>query len=563
LKTIWKTIIWLSKKLRRKFLLQFFLLIFIGVFVSLINVSFSIATKYVIDKAQKGNLNGFWVGAIIFAALLLANVILRAVDSILSARFTTSVENVLRRELFENLTRSDWSAFLKYHSDDFLTRLTSDVSVVAQGITGTLPDMVALGANILAAMAVLLFYSPMLAVFAFVLGPAGVLFSRIWGREIKQYHLKIQESESGIRENLHESLQNMLIVKAFRLEERSAERVNGLQKEKLINTIHRAWAGTFANIVLSVSYYTGYCLAFFWGAFQIAVTRGAFSFGTFSAFLQLVGQVQGPFSALASSIPQLIQSYASAGRLMEIDAIPQETAGSEPVRLSEAGLRFANVNFAYRPQQPILNGASFEVKPGEISAVTGPSGEGKTTMAHLMLCLLKPELGSISFIDGSGGTLTDANPRVNIAYVPQGNTLFSGTISDNLRLGAPGATNEEMEEALRAACAWKFVRELPEGLETTLGEHGIGLSEGQAQRIAIARAFIKKSPVLILDEATSALDGDTEFEVLSHVNEMGRTCIIITHRMSALSVCNRVYRISEGKITDTAQNPVEEDIVTA
>lgn len=528
-------------------------IVLFGVLLSLNNVALSVMIKILIDFAQKGRTNDLPHYIVLFAFLLLFQACVNSVQSIQQSRLSVSLSNHFREKIYDNLSKSDWQSFCKFHSDDIMTRLTSDIDLVASTITNTIPNIISLTVNIIAAMAVLLTYEPMLAVFAFLLGPAGVLFSKVWGKRIKKYHKRFQESEGFSREFLHENLQNMLIVKSFNLESYSKNHLKELHEKKLFYATRRATTSAWANMALYASYAAGYCLALCWGAYRIAESHGTFSFGTFSAFLQLVNQIQGPFSGLASSVSVLIQYHASSERLMDIDFIQMDSyqaISSNPVSF---GIQLQNVDFAF-DGHVVFQNACCKIMPNSITAIIGYSGEGKTTMLRLILALLHPQNGHVLVTDDINNSKIDVCPstRKLISYVPQGNTLFSGTIRENLLFGCRDATDEKMIETLEAVCAWSFIKLLPDQLDSKIGEHGLSLSEGQAQRISIARALLRKSPLLILDEATSALDIETELNVLQAIKQANRTCILVTHRESPLSICDKILRVRNGTFEEVA-----------
>jgi ABC-type multidrug transport system fused ATPase/permease subunit len=334
------------------------------------------------------------------------------------------------------------------------------------------------------------------------------------------------------------------------MEERSTEKVGDLQKERLLWINKRSKTGAAANTVISLGYWAGYFMAFVWGALKLADKTG--TYGTMTVFLQLVNQIQSPFLGLSYMIPQVISAMASAGRLIELENFNKEVPGEYVDIPPGAGIKLKELSFSYDKEENVLNEASMEAGPGEIVALVGPSGEGKTTVLRLLLALMKPDTGEITCYDTAGHEYqVSSSLRKWFSYVPQGNTLFSGTIAENLRSGYPEANEEEMRNALEAACAWDFVGKLPEGLNTVIGEKAHGLSEGQAQRIAIARAFLRKAPIIILDEATSALNIEIEERLLKNIrsHEKNHTCIMITHRRTSLDICDKVYRIDEGKLT--------------
>jgi ABC-type multidrug transport system, ATPase and permease components len=514
---------------------------------SLSSVALAIISKHMVDNAISGNLKYVFYFIAIFAGIIAVNMLSNAIASIKAVKVQEAFTNGLRQRLFERICGTEWYEVTRYHSGDILTRLTSDVGTVSNGVVNTFPSIISLLFQMIAAFVTLLTYEPYLAVLAFVLGPITIILSRLWGRKLKSLHIKIQESESLYRSFIQESLEKFTILKAFCMERNKVDTLGNYQNDRMNLILSRNKMNVAASTILSAGYWVGYFLAFGWGAIRLA--QKATTFGTLTAFLQLVGQVQQPFVNLAQSLPQVISTVASAGRLMELEELEMEKEGEQVNNKSLVEVIMDGVDFSYNKEDVVLRKASFHMKPCEIFALIGPSGEGKTTIIRLLLALLKPGSGRIVYKDENGIEFqASASTRHLIAYVPQGNTLFSGTIADNLRAGNPEATEEELKDAAIKACAWEFIEKLPEGLDTMLGENGLGLSEGQAQRISIARAILRKVPVLILDEATSALDMELEMRVLEGLKNLqpARTCLVITHRMSALKICSKIVKLKDG-----------------
>ena len=550
MKEIWKNTLWMFRQVSPfKFELISFILIQSVIALSGVGVAF--VSKYMIDSAMAQDWSKTGLVAGIFVILIILKISLNALQKIRTNRCMEQISNTLRLKTFQLLARTEWRAYSRYNSNDLITRMNSDIDTVTDGFVYVLPNVISLAVGIVVAFSSLLMFEPVMAVLVFVLGPAGILFSRFFGRRLKALYLKIQDLESVNRAFLQESLHQMNIVKAFNLERDRSASLGKLQDIRLDVIMKRTRLNAFSSSILSVSYWLGYFLAFGWGVIRLA--QGETSFGTFTAFLQLVGLVQKPVSNMASTSKEFIPIFGSAERLTELEKLQTEDESVETVKLERAGIFIDQVRFAYEQEKYVLNQASVEIEPGEIIAVMGSSGEGKTTLTRLLLALLYPVGGHIYFTDGRGSKY-EAGPATRrlISYVPQGHTLFSGTVADNLRTAEREASDEELKAALAAAGALDFVLEMPEQINTLIGENSLGLSEGQAQRLAIARALLRKAPVLLLDEATSALDLRSETKVLEGIKMMKpqRTCLVITHRLTALRYCDRVILVEDGRIRE-------------
>lgn len=532
----------------RPFLFSISLTLIIETLLSIASVSMALISKNLIDGATSKQRNLIITYAILFIIIIVGQVALEAILTLIRARNTEAISNKMRQNIFNHLTRKEWVEFSKYHSGDILTRMTSDVSNITSVFVSTIPDIVSLGVSLIAAFITLLYFEPYLAIVAFVLGPISLVASRLYAGKLKKLNLKIQQSESSNRSFLHEVIQNMTIIKTFCHEKISDKQIGKLQGERLNLVMQRSKLSMAANAILSLSYWVGYLVAFGWGV--LGLFKGSTTFGTLTAFIQLISKIQGPFIDLAYSVPQVISAIASTERIMEFENLENEIISSKIPDLNNVGIEFDNVSFSYDVDKVILKNISTKICAGEIIGIAGPSGEGKTTFIRLILSLLRPSVGKIYMTSAKEKFEIDSASRKLISYVPQGNTLFSGSIVENLRFGCAYASEQEIKEALRLACAWNFVEKLQNGLNTIIGERGVGLSEGQAQRLTIARALLRKTPIIIFDEATSALDSDTEMKVLKAIGNLSpvRTCIIITHRDSTLSICQRIFRIDDGNM---------------
>lgn len=489
----------------------------------------------------------------LFAFVMIMQIFLGAYLTIRMTKFKEPLTYKLQKRFLDRLYKTDWGTLHKYHNGDIQTRLISDVTTVVDIWSNTIPSMISLFVQLVTAFVTLWHFDRNLALFAFLLGPISIVISWFIGRKLKRMQHHIQAAESQYRSYLMESVHHTLIIKTFEHESESIKRVEQLQQNKFFWVLKRQFFTVTSGVSMSIGYRIGFFLAFGLGAYKLSV--GTTSFGTFTAFLQLVGQIQGPMEGLSRSLPLVVAAAASAERLREFEAmdIEADKAANLEHDLTVQSLTLDRISFSYNESRLILNHVSLKVQPGEIIAIVGTSGEGKTTLLRMLLALLRPQDGELYIHGGDGQKhVLSSATRSYFSYVPQGNTLFSGTIADNIRIGRPSATEDEMIDAAKQACAWEFIQKLPDGLLTSIGEGGHGLSEGQSQRIAIARALLRPAPILLLDEATSALDLNTERNVIESMKQMSplKTCIAITHRLSVVDICDRIYELKEGLLIE-------------
>jgi ATP-binding cassette, subfamily B, bacterial len=540
-----KYIRWLWKH-SKPFIPSLILLIGINIIITLTSVGMSIAGKLIIDEATLGS--NIKKGIVIYIILILVGLILGGFLELLNVVVNEKFSFGIRRKVYRNILDTCWTEISQYHSGDLMTRLTSDINTIASGITYVIPSILTLLVRLIAAFLTLMYYDSSFAIFALILGPFAAIISIMLGKAVKKLQVKVQETEAAYRSYTQESISNIVIIKAFCGQQRAVERLNELRNERLYWIKKKQKTSVIASTAMNMAYYAGYMSAFAWGA--VKLSTNSITYGTMSVFLSLVNQVQGPVVDLSKEIPQIISILASAGRVIEIENLPLENTKELPIQPLEMNLGINDLTFGYT-REWIFQNTDIKIYSGEFVAIIGTSGIGKTTLIRLIMGFLTPLKGEITVIDEEGNELPiTAGAREYMSYVPQGNTLMSGTIADNLRMGKPDATKEDMWKALLAASAEKFIRDMPEGVETKIGENGLGLSEGQAQRISIARALIRKVPLLILDEATSSLDEKTELEVLRNIRALkpSPTCILITHRYSVLQFCDRELEIKEGRI---------------
>lgn len=558
LQEMWEETKWMYQYAKRyKIAILFYILL--GVVGTGMSLGGSVASKYLIDAVtgvDKRNI-GYIVFLIIAMAIL--GVIIKAVSSRITAKISVKVNNEIQREVYDKIMTTDWLSMTKFHSGDLLNRLNSDVGTVSNSVLGWVPSLITKLAQFLGALGIILYYDPTMAALALLSAPVMLIFSKMLMTKMRFYNKRTREVSSDVMAFNEESFQNIQSIKSFDLIGLFSRRLIDMQeKYKDVYMDYNKFSIYTSSFMSLVGMMVSYS-CFGWGVYRL--WSGAITYGTMTLFLQLSGSLTGTFSALVGLVPSAISATTSAGRLMAFFDLPhEEKIDDEKVKLVEKGgldkglsVKLEDVMYNYDENKVVFEEAYVEANPGEIVALVGPSGEGKTTMVRLLLGLINAKKGKAVVKDAFGVECKiSANTRRFFAYVPQGNTIFSGTIGDNMRMVKENATDDEIVEALKAACAWDFVKQLPEGLESKVGERGGGFSEGQAQRLSIARALLIRSPILLLDEATSALDVYTEREVLRNIMDMGyaRTCIVTTHRPSVLSMCDRVYKIDRGSVAE-------------
>lgn len=526
------------------------LLIFaINVLISVTGIGSTVIMKYIIDGATGAAPDFTTFGIILLIVLTAISIGVSALSGIVTTYINERYAFSIRSRVFDNVLHGVWQKIMSFHSGDVVTRLTSDIDRVANGISSIIPNIFLLVVRLAIAFCVLFYYDRFLALAALLLGPVGVLLSLGFSGRLKKYQEELNKTESEYRSFMQETVANIAVVKTFEQEAFCNERLSALRDRRLQLIIKRNKVNMAMSICIRTVFSTGYLVAFCWSIYRLST--GAITYGTMTVFLSLVSQVQGPIMDLGHIIPQFITVLASTGRVLEMDGFTAEKRAEKIIKAGaqNIGLSMQNVTFGYG-RETVLENVNLDVKPCEIVGIVGASGSGKTTFVRLLLSLVRPQdAGKLIFYDQTGAAEeASAAARRFISYVPQGNTLISGTIADNLQAGRQQATEKEMWQALEIADARSFVQELEEGLHTRIGENALGLSEGQAQRIAIARAIIKAAPILILDEATAALDVQTEEQVIKRLCESNllHTCFIITHRSSMLNYCTRALEI-EGK----------------
>lgn len=531
----------------KPFIPQLFFLLLMDIGVACISTGMALVGKKMVDYASNGeNVQRYIV---LYVLAVLVGLVMSAASGMIGAVVYEKFAFGIRKKVYRRVLDTKWLDITRYHTGDLMTRLTSDVGAVSTGISSTIPTIIQLLVQLVVTFFTLAFFDWRLAVFSLVVVPISALSSVWLGKKIKYLQIKVQETESAYRSFLQESLANILIVKSFQTEEYSEEKLTSLRDERLHWVLRKTKMGLIASSTMSAAFQFGYVAAFVWGA--VCISRKLITFGTMTVFLTLVNQVQGPIIGLAQTIPSIVSMLASAGRIIELQKLPEEERSENHIKPENIGLRIEHLSFAYSNGDPVFEDAAIEFEPGKFTAIVGRSGIGKTTLVRLIMAFTNQMYGKVEFYNSYGETETaNASVRNFIAYVPQGNTLFSGTIRENICIGGLQASEEKIEEALKGASAYDFVMELPDGLNTRIGEKGYGISEGQAQRIAIARALLRHAPFLILDEATSSLDQETELQVLDGIRRWSPrpTCLLISHRLSVLKYCDKEIRIKDRKM---------------
>ena len=548
--TDWKWILTYTRRYRR----AVWAYTVLGVISSTLGLVSAVASKYTIDIITGYDSSQLWFVILVMLLSALIGLLLRSVTSRISTRIALWVNNDIQAEVFDRLLNADWQALNGFPGGDLLNRLTNDTGSVASNAIHWLPDLIVAAYSFIATLAVILHYDWIMALLALASAPFLLLTSRrlIGGMRSHQQHLRQVSSDLMAYET--ETLHNLDAIKGFGITGRYSDGLRQRQEDfrqasldyNLFSIKTEALLTILGSAVQMAAFC--YCLYLLWS--------GRILYGTMTLFLSQGTKLTSAFNSLVRTVPNFLSASVSARRIRDLFDLPPEPAQPLDEALERAAAKGFTVqveaaDFAYDPAQPVLRRAALTAAPGEIVALVGPSGGGKTTMIRLLLGLIHPSEGRACLRTCDGQQLEmDAALRRFFSYVPQGNTLLSGTIADNLRMVRPEADDAALEQALRAACAWEFVSKMPEGLNATVGEHGHGLSEGQAQRIAIARALLRDAPVLLLDEATSALDVATERAILRNlVREYPhKTCIVTTHRPTVIGLCQRVYQVSGGEL---------------
>lgn len=516
----------------------------IGLFRVVVSLSSVWAVQNAIDVAAHAKEGSLLAAVGLIGLLVLADFALNISGIWVQNLLGIKAQNRMQQRMLDRLLKSEWHGKEKLHSGDVLNRLEFDVNTVINFLTQTIPSALSVLAMFTGAFFYLASMDWRLAFIVTFMIPLFVVVSKIYVGQMRSLTRQVRDSDSKVQSVLQETIQNRMLIKTLEGDSTAVDRLENTQKELRHNVVRRTLFSVFSNLILNFGFALGYLVAFLWAAMRMQA--GSLTFGGMTAFLQLVNRIQSPARSLTKLVPAFVGVMTAAERLMELEENPLEEQG-DPIELqAPCGISLDHVSYAYdEADGDVISNLSFDFRPGTCTAILGETGAGKTTLVRLLLALLRPQKGSIHIYNSQERLELSPLMRANFVYVPQGNTLMSGTIRDNLRLGKLNASDEEMLEALHTACA-DFVAELPEGLSTLCSEQGGGLSEGQAQRISIARALLRDRAIMLFDEATSALDPDTERQLLTNIlSDKQKTIIFITHRLAVIDYCDQTLKIEK------------------
>ena len=549
---------WILMKSKSQFI-SIIILVFLYTALAVLGIYVAVCSKYVVNAATghdpayiDNRMDGVLFYGILFASIIVLEIIISIMQRIFVFRISAKLEISYKTELFSQIIQKEFADITKYHSGELLNRLTSDISTITGAIVTIIPSLTFMIVKLVGIFIVLMQISIPFTLIFLVAGGFSMFVASLYKNKMKYLHKRAQETDGKVRSFLQEIVASLLVIKSFEAEEKVAENAEDLQNDNYVIKRKRNTISVISSSAFSFVFMIGYAFALIWGAYNIV--QGNITYGVLTEVISLITQIQGPISGLTGILPTYFAATASAERIMEIENLPNEKKINDSnldVKKTYDNLvsiDFENITFSY-DRDVVLDNTSLSINKGDFVAIMGITGIGKSTLMKLLMSVFRIDDGSIYMTLNNGEKMyVDKNLRRMFAYVPQGNFLLSGTIRENLTFVAPNATDDDIYRCLDLACA-DFLKDLPKGLETRLGERGVGLSEGQIQRLAIARALLTEAPILLLDECTSALDEETEKKLLTKLKMMkNKTCIIITHKKAALSICNKEVIIKDKKI---------------
>ena len=527
----------------------------LGLISSALGLLSGIITKNLIDSIISLNTEKLIPMTVLMVLSAALGVVFQSFSARYSARLSTTMHQEVQRHTFERLVHSDWMSLRRFPTGDLLSRFSGDIGTISGCAMTFLPNVIVQTFTLLVTFALIVYYDPTMALICLVSTPALFLASRSLLRRQRDFNVRLRQTASGMTGFQSETFRNIDTLKGFGIESAVTDQLLQWQKkERDVILEHNSFTvrthallTTLSTLVQYVA--MAYCIVRLW--------QGQMILSTMTFFLQQRGTLQSAFSSLIGQIPRILSGSVAAERIRELSELPQDPPPTDELPTPWCHIRLEHVSAAYEDGIRVLDDISLKAGPGEIIALVGPSGEGKTTLLRLLLGLMQPLEGIMELTDARGTVHTlGSQTRRYFSYVPQGNTLLAGSIAQNLRMVNPKASDAEIIAALEGACAWDFVSQMPGTIHAKLGEGGMGLSEGQAQRIAIARALMRRAPAMLLDEITSALDMDTEQKVLKYLMNLGVTCIVSTHRPSVLTMCTRAYRVEDGRISQLSDEEI-------
>lgn len=519
-------------------------------------------SREIINGATRGDRDHMFLFLIIYLVVALSLLAVHGIMNYTTERCKGRLEILFRSRVFDKMLSRRYAELREHHTGDLVNRLSGDVGVISDAAATIIPNVVMMSVRLICAMIVLIRLNWRFALVFSIGGVLIFLFARLFKGMVQEYHKAMQQADGRTRSFWQEIFENLMVVKSFAGEQKAEEKASALMNEHYKLRMKRSLIGTFSMVGTRVVVRMGHLFAIGYGAY--CLFSGTMDFGTLTALNQLVGQVQQPFANMTGIMPRYYSALSSAERLMEIENLPEDTVGT-PVNAAETYRKMQNIDvqditFRYDEDKTVLENCSCVIQKGDFVSITGMSGIGKSTLFKVLLDIYPFEAGEAVLCTSEGRLPLTGSTRTLFAYVPQGNMLFSGSLRDNLLFMAhENVSDEQIRKALECACAAEFVDALPEKLDTVIGENGVGLSEGQIQRLSFARALLSEAPILLLDEATSALDEATEAKLLTNLKALdNRTCIIVTHKKAALAVCNRHFVIKDKKIVEPENGLVGE-----